>query len=194
MEAAQPVEIWSAADFLVADQSHFGEAWRYELVDGRVVAHAAPSPDHGAILASLSAALVNRLSGHKDGCRPEIGSGAAPKNQQRATARIPDATVRCGSEPRVVFEIVSPSELRAWRARDRKRADLQDVAGVAEIVEIYQGEAALHVYRKQADGHWVMEAIGGLDAVLRVQSVDLSIPLSEIYAFVDLLDLDSSFS
>lgn len=66
-------------------------------------------------------------------------------------------------EPRILFEIVSASALRAWRARDRKRADLQDVAGVAEIVEIYQDEAALHVYRKQADARWVMEAVGGLE-------------------------------
>ncbi len=150
------------------------------------MAPAEPVPDHGAIHASLSAALVSRLTNHASGCRPKIGSGAVPKDQQRATARIPDTMIQCGGEPRVVFEIVAPSELLAWRARDRKRADLQDVAGVAEIVEIYQDEAALHVYRKQADGPWVMEAVGGLDAVLRLETVDLPIPLPEIYAFVTL--------
>jgi Uma2 family endonuclease len=180
MEAARPARIWSAETFLLADQAQFGDAWRYELVDGVIVAHAAPSPDHGAILAGLTVALGARMANHKSGRRPEIGSGAAPRKQQLPTARIPDATIRCGDEPRVVFEVVSPSELRAWRARDRKRADLQDVAGVAEIVEIYQDEAALHVYRKQADGRWVMEAVGGLDALLTLESVGLSIPLSEI--------------
>ncbi len=170
----------------MADQSQFGKAWRYELVDGVIVAHAAPSPDHGAILAGLATALGARLTNHESGCRPEIGSGAAPKSQQSATARIPDATIRCSDEPRAVFEIVSTSELRSWRARDRKRADAQDVVGVAEIMEIYQDEAALHLYRKQADGRCVMEAVGGLDAVLRLETVDLSIPLSEIYAFVQL--------
>jgi hypothetical protein len=48
----------STADrFLVTDQHMFGDAWRYELVDGRVIAHAAPTPEHGAILAGLTTAL-----------------------------------------------------------------------------------------------------------------------------------------
>ncbi|MEO8714226.1 MAG: Uma2 family endonuclease, partial [Acetobacteraceae bacterium] len=111
---------WTAEEFLATDQREFGDAWRYELVDGSIVAHAAPTPEHGAIISGLTGALVSRLRGNRDGCRPETGSGAAPKTQQRSTARIPDATIRCGDLPRVVFEVVSPSELRAWRARDRK--------------------------------------------------------------------------
>ena len=29
---------WTADEFLVTDQHDFGDAWRYELVDGEVVA------------------------------------------------------------------------------------------------------------------------------------------------------------
>ena len=118
--AERAARTWTAADFLAADQHGFGSAWRYELVDGLIVAPG------------------TRLRGNPDHCRPEIGSGAAPRRQQRATARIPDVTVRCGALPRVVFEVVSPSELCGWRARDRKRRALQDVEGVREIVEIYE--------------------------------------------------------
>ena len=128
---------WTAEEFLATDQHELGDAWRYELVDGVVVAHAAPSPDHGASLSGLTTALGRRLESRSDGCRPETGSGAAPKTQQRATARIPDAMIRCGETPRVVFDVVSPSELRAWRARDRMRQHLQDLEGIQEIVEIY---------------------------------------------------------
>lgn len=177
---------WTAEAFLAADQREFGDAWRYELVDGVVIAHAAPSPEHGAILSGLTGALVTRLRGNQDGCRPETGSGAAPKTQQRSTARIPDATIRCGELPRVAFEIVSPSELRAWRERDRKRSDLQDTEGVAEIVELYQDEMAAHVYRREADGTWSFGAFGGTEAILELQSVGLEIPFSEIYEFAVL--------
>jgi Uma2 family endonuclease len=179
-------QAWTAEAFLATDQRAFGDAWRYELVDGRVIAHAAPSPDHGAILSLLNAALVSRLRGRRDGCRAESGSGAAPARQQRNTARIPDAMVRCGEHPRVVFEIVSPSELRAWRARNRKRRDEQDTEGVQEIVELYQAEAAAHVYRREADGAWSFEAIDGPEAVLTLRSVGIEIPLSELYETVDL--------
>jgi Uma2 family endonuclease len=182
MEAAAHTSLTAAA-FLATDQSQFGSAWRYELVDGRIIGHAAPAPDHGAILAGLVGAIGTRLRGSTDGCRPEIGSGAAPRKQQRATARIPDATIRCSDLPRVVFEVVSPSELRAWHARDRKRRDLQDVDGVMEIVEIYQDEPAIHVYRREAEDTWSFDAIGGLGAELLLRSVALSIPLAEIYEF-----------
>lgn len=117
-------------------------------------------------------------------CRPEIGSGAVPVREQRNTARIPDGMIRCGDLPRVVFEVVSPSELSHPRQQDRKRRDLQDVEGVEEIVELYE-EPAVHIYRRRGDA-WTFEAIEGLDAVLRLHSVELSLPLDEVYAFIDL--------
>jgi Uma2 family endonuclease len=178
---AQTGRLWTADEFLKADQYEFGPAWRYELVEGRIIAHPAPSPDHGAIAANLTVALGNGLRKTSSGCRIEVGSGAAPKNQQRATARIPDVSLRCGEHPRVVFEVVSPPELRKMGERDDKRRHLQDVEGVQEIVEIYQFEGAIHVYRHAKDDHRSIEAINGLDAVLRLASISIEIPLAEIY-------------
>ena len=89
-----------------------------------IVARAAPSPEHGVILGSLARELGNRLRGHRE-CRLEVGRGAVPQYKQRDTARIPDAMMRCGQHPRVVFEVVSPSELRHQRQWGQKRADLQ---------------------------------------------------------------------
>ena len=88
--------------------------------------------------------------------------------------------------PRVVFDVVSPSELRVWRARNRRRRHLQDAAGVEEIVEIYQDEAAVHIYRREATGQWSFDAVDGADAVLSLHSVGLDIPLAEIYEFVTI--------
>ncbi len=181
--AGRGARTWTAAEFLAADQHDHGPAWRYELVDGRIVAHAAPAPDHGAIVSGLVIALGTRLRSNPDHCRPEVGSGAVPRRQQRPTARIPDVTVRCGELPRVVFEVVSPSELRAWRHRDRKRRDLQEVEGVAEIVELCQDEMAAHLYRREVDGTWSFTAVGGGTAAITLRSVALEVPLVEIYEF-----------
>ena len=191
-ERAEPV--WTATDFLATDQAELGSGWRYELVDGRIVGQAAPTPEHGAIVSGLPAALASRLRGNTGGCRPEVGSGAMPKQQQRSTARIPDVTIRCGDLPRVVFEIVSPSELRAWRVRDRKRRDLQDVEGVQEIVEIHQDEMAAHVYRREGDGTWSFAAVDGMDSILPLRSVGLETPMIEVYEFVlpDVPDEDAN--
>jgi hypothetical protein len=44
------------------------------------------------------------------------------------------------------------------------------------------------VYRRQPDGNWTFEAIGGNDAILRLTSVGLEISLEEIYTFADFSD------
>jgi Uma2 family endonuclease len=177
---------WTAASFLVTDQRAFGDAWRYELVDGVVIAHAAPAPRHGELQARLALALGRRLDDHP--CKLEIGSGATPRDQQRATARIPDLLIRCSGLPRVIFEVVSPSELRAWRARNRKRRDAQDIDSVQEIVEVYQDEPSAHLYRRGPSGVWLFEAFDDLDAVIPLTSVDIEVPLAEVYKGIDFDD------
>ena len=177
--AARNTQFLDADTFLRTDQSAFGNAWRYELVRGAIVAHAAPSPEHGVILNNLAGELYNRMRDHRE-CRPEVGSGAAPQYEQRDTARIPDAMIRCGKHPRVLFEVVSPSELRHKRQRDQRRSDLQAVEGVLEIVEIFQDEMLAHAYRRQ-DAGWVFESIAGPGAEVALPSVGIAIPLAALY-------------
>ena len=87
---------------------------------------------------------------------------------------------RCGQHPRVVFEVVSPSELRHKRQRDQRRTDLQAVEGVLEIVEIYQDEMLAHTYWRQ-DAGWVFESIAGPDAQVALPSVGIVVPLAALY-------------
>jgi len=150
---------WTADEFIAQDQHNFGDAWRYELVDGQILAHAAPAPEHGAILAGLTGALVSRITAMPRGCRPETGSAAAPRTAQRNTARIPDAMIRCSEHPRVAFEVVSPSEIQDWRTWDQKRRHLQAVEGMREIVELFQEDYAVHIHRLSTQETWTFEAL-----------------------------------
>lgn len=182
--AARDSQFLDAEAFLRTDQSAFGSAWRYELVRGTIVAHAAPSPEHGVIVGNLAREIGNRMRGHSE-CRLEIGSGALPQFERRDTARIPDAMVRCSKHPRVIFAVVSPSELQHKRRWDQKRADLQAVEGVTEIVEIFQDEMLVHVYRRQ-DAGWVFEWIAGPEAEIVLSSVGIVVPLTALYERVEL--------
>ena len=177
---------WTAESFLKSDLHFSGEAWRYELVDGIVVAHAAPAPLHGVVAVNIAVALRSRMKGHP--CRVEFATGAVPRDQQRPTARIPDILVRCDRLPRILFEVISPSELRDWRGRNRKRRDEQDVEGVQEIVEIYQSQPSVHLYRKGAEGEWVFEAVDEMEGVLTLRSIGIDLPLAEIYDGVDFTE------
>lgn len=145
---------------------------------GAIVAHAAPSPEHGAILGNVAAELHSRLRGHPD-CRLEIGSGAVPQYEQRDTARIPGTMIRCGKHPRVLFEVISPSELRHKRQWDQKRSDLQAIEGVQEIVDIFQDEMLVHVYRRQASG-WTFESIAWPEAEVALSSVGITLSLAAL--------------
>jgi Uma2 family endonuclease len=182
--AAHTTRFLDADTFLRTDQLEFGNAWRYELVRGTIVAHAAPSPEHGVIVVNLAGELRERLRHHPE-CRPEAGSGAASKYEPRNTARIPDAMIRCGENPRVLFDVVSPSELQHKRQRDQRRADLQAVEGVQEIIEIYQDEMLAHAYRRESSG-WVFEWTAGPDAQLVLASVGITLPLASLYERVPL--------
>jgi len=144
----------------------------------------APAPRHGAILAGLVAALASRLKGRPNGCIPETGSGAVPARAQRNTARIPGALVRCGDHPRVTFEVISPFATSRLAGQRQKRRDVQDVEGVVEIIELYQCQMAVHLYRKSPGGGWEFDSIGGADAMLEVRELNMNIPLAEIYQFV----------
>ncbi|HEY1931171.1 MAG TPA: Uma2 family endonuclease [Acetobacteraceae bacterium] len=180
--AARDTHFLDADAFLRTDQSEFGRAWRYELVRGRIVAHAAPSSDHGIILANLARELGNRLKDHRE-CWPEVGSGAASRYEQRDTARIPDAMIRSGKHPRVMFDVVSPSE--PHHKRDLRRSDLQAVEGVQEIVEIYQDEMLAHAYRRQEAG-WVFQSIAGAEAEIALPSVGIGVKLAALYLRIEL--------
>jgi hypothetical protein len=63
-----------------------------------------------------------------------------------------------------------------------------DVAGVQEIIELNQGAALAHIYRREGAASWQFDAIDGLDFVpiISLKSVGIEIPLSEVYEFVDL--------
>jgi hypothetical protein len=93
--------------------------------------------------------------------------------------------IRCGQHPRVLFEVVSPPELRHKRRWDQKRADLQAVEDVQEIVEIYQDEMLAHAYRRHGAG-WVFESIAGPEAQMALPSVGISVPLAALYERVPL--------
>jgi hypothetical protein len=71
-------KVWAVDEFLKADQNEFGSAWRYELVDGHIIAHAAPSPDHGAIISSLVTA-----------CIPGYEAARTAAEQRRAAEQLP---------------------------------------------------------------------------------------------------------
>lgn len=159
---------------------------RWELVDGRPCRPGRASVAHNDLQVGLAAALVTRLRGGP--CRAN-GSGLAIRIDAR-TARFPDASVTCGprgpnfaDDAVAVLEILSPST--EAEDRGRKRRHYQRPPGLRHYVLLAQDAPRAELLSRTPAG-WLLTEVEGLDALLRLEAIDLTLPLAELYAGVEL--------
>lgn len=164
---------------------------RHEFVDGRVYAMGGGTAAHDVIANTLRRELDRSLERHR--CRahgPDMRIHTATGN-----GRYPDALIDCGrfvadaldaQEPTVVFEVLSRST--AWIDQGQKLRDYSATRSIYQYVLISQDEPRVMVYLRGESGRLDIEdafLLEGLDAVLDLPSLGVSIPLSAIYARVD---------
>jgi Uma2 family endonuclease len=86
--------------------------------------------------------------------------------------------------PRVLIEVLSDST----EAYDRglKFERYREIESFEEYVLIAQDRPSVEVYRRQAAGLWTIQPpYQGLDAVAKLVSAGIDLPLSEIYAGIE---------
>jgi len=103
----------------------------------------------------------------------------------------PDVVVVCGEpryaddrrdtllNPLLIIEVLSPST----EAYDRgfKSAQYRALESLQEYALVSQSEPRAEVFRPQPGGHWLLSEFVGLEAVCRLEGVDVSVALSEVY-------------
>jgi Uma2 family endonuclease len=102
------------------------------------------------------------------------------------TARYPDVTVECGqtdmdglvSEPVVLFEALSRSN--TLRQQLRLLDDYQAIPTVQQIVFVERERPAALSWLRTPDG-WRRDEFDGLDAVIELPALAISLPLAEVY-------------
>jgi Uma2 family endonuclease len=173
----------TADEFCAIDQHTFGDAWRYELVDGRVVAMAPTTDKHALILSNLIVAVAAALAAAGLPCRVFSGNGVRPANALNRRVRIPDATVMCRNgkrrRPVVLFEVLSPSNEGPEYAE--RFDDLKQVESVEEIVELAQDSVEARIHRRH-EGGWQVGEARGEEAALKLHSLGVSVPMAALYA------------
>ena len=173
---------------------------KLEYRDGEIIDMAGATVDHNRIAANLIRQLGNRLSG---------GPCEALGSDQRVLAAddrysYPDVTVFCEepvmdprdpkmtiTNPRVLIEVLSPST----EASDRTEKLLRyiNLPSMQEYFLVAQDKARVESYLRKADGSWgAGEFAIGIEATLKFPCLNLSIPLTEIYANVTLPNTDST--
>jgi Uma2 family endonuclease len=170
----------SLAEFLDWDD---GTDARYELIDGRVVAMAPPSPRHSAITGQLAHLIGRALT---PPCRVFVEAGIVTPDRAdtylqadlAVSCRPLDQQERDVAEPILVVEVESPGTVRHDRGVKVDR--YRELPSVQEILLVASAERRIQLWRRQGE-RWSVEDVIG-DATLRLESCALAIPLAELYA------------
>jgi Uma2 family endonuclease len=179
-------------EFLIWDD---GTDTRYELVGGVPVAMFLPARAHGILCARLAAAIEAGLRSRRP-CTAQTEAGITRSDREDGFY-IADIAVTCRpyergeqlvKDPILLVEILSPGTERHDRLT--KVPAYRDIETVQEILLIDSETSLAEVLRRHGQ-HWITLLVRGREAVLRLASVDLAVPMSELY---DGIEIDAAAS
>jgi Uma2 family endonuclease len=181
--AAENVDTFTVAEYLALEE---GSSLRHEYAAGQIYAMSEPLRRHKLIAGNVFAAAHAHLRGKP--CRPYMEKERVNiKAHGTDYFYYPDVVVGCGEMPdneedlveeyRLVVEVMSHSTERTDR---REKASIyRELPSMQEIVLISQQPALVTVYRRAAD--WAPVILASLDQALDLKSIDLTLPLRQIY-------------
>ena len=85
--------------------------------------------------------------------------------------------------PRVLFEILSDSTEKYDRST--KMSHYMQIDSLQEYVLVSQSQPRVEVYQRRSDGKWNYSDASGLTSSITLESVGITLPLSEIYLRVE---------
>jgi Uma2 family endonuclease len=157
---------------------------KHEYIEGEVYAMAGTSNNHARISVNLTTALSIHL--RNSACEPFAG-----ETKVRAAIDVfyyPDILVSCEvteedtyfrNNPILVIEITSPSTEHIDRRE--KLFAYQRIASVQEYAVVDQHRMNVELHRRQPNGSWITYFFDASDDQIEFQSVDLTLPITEIY-------------
>lgn len=191
-------EKFSAEDYLEFERN---SAERHEFLDGEVLAMAGESIEHSTVNSNLTAEVVYKLKGKN--CRAlspnmKVQSGHFFKQKKNAKGLFsyPDLTVVCGepafldensdvlTNPKVIFEVLSPSTEAFDRGEKFSRYRAWNET-LTDYVLIWQDIPVIEHFHRQTDNRWLLTIVEGVENILEIESIEVSINLSDIYDRID---------
>jgi Uma2 family endonuclease len=163
---------------------------KHEFHEGEILAMSGGTLRHSLIAANVVGSLWSRLGNSR--CFP-LESNMRVRVPPTDRYVYPDATVVCGDpqfdpqdpnlttiiNPRVIFEILSEST----EAYDRgaKFTRYREIESLEQFVLVSQDRPLVEAYARQPGGTWLLAPSSGIEAVAALQSIQINLPLSEIY-------------
>lgn len=162
---------------------------RFEYFGGEVFNVAVGKVSHESIAANLMRALGNLL---EDKSCQVFSGNTAVKTVLEPPFRMPDASVVWGEilteddkgiemllNPLFICEVLSPST-EAYD-RDKKFLVYQAIESFKEYLLVERDRPHVTRYVRQSDSQWLRADVIGLESSIRLESLDVTLALSEIY-------------
>lgn len=181
--AAENRETFTLEEYLAFEES---SPDRHEYVGGQIYAMSEPLQPHKLIAGNIFAALHAHLRGKP--CRPyQHDTKVQIRVRDDDYVYYPDVLVSCGQERdakgrfieehRLVMEVMSRSTERIDRRE--KAYTYRELPSIEEIVLISQKATHVTLYRRADE--WAPVVLDSLDRALELKSIDLALPLQQIY-------------
>jgi len=157
---------------------------KHEYIEGEVYAMAGTSDMHNFLAGELYGLLLNHLRGSR--CQPFFGD--IKVRVAKSVYYYPDVLVSCEENPEdpyfrnqpiLIIEVTSPSTENIDRRE--KLLFYQQMPSVLEYAVVDQHRMNVEVHRRQPDGRWITYYFNESREIVEFASVELSIPLPELY-------------
>ncbi len=190
MALAQRHPIFTVADYLDYERN---APERHEFLDGNIYAMAGESPRHSTICYNLYGITQNQLRGKR--CRGYSPNMKVATNE-KGLYSYPDLAIVCGqpkyhdkkgdvlTNPTVIFEVLSPST-ESYERGEKFLRYINDVESLTDYILISQANPAIEHFQKKSSGEWEKSEIEGIEFVLKIDSIECAISLTELYDLVE---------
>jgi Uma2 family endonuclease len=160
---------------------------KHEYIDGEVYAMAGTGGVHNIISGNLYMSLRNSLQG--SACRTYFAD-VKVKLGQGQKFFYPDLVITCDQRdeptlsyvnfPTVIIEVLSESTEQFDRGK--KFQYYRNIPSLQEYILISSQEYLIECFRRTKNDLWTLQTYEGLNTILRIESLAIDAPLSEIYA------------
>ncbi len=187
--SALPVPFVSPEEYLEFERT---APFKSEYACGQMWAMSGVSREHDALAVNLILTIGPALRGSP--CR--LFTSDMRVATDALAFSYPDLTLVCGepqftdahvdtlTNPIVIVEILSPST--AGYDRTGKFGRYRRLPSLREYILVHQDAARVEQFTRADDDVWEMAEYQGLDAVLQLGSVGVSVPLASLYENVTL--------
>lgn len=185
------MEKYSVEEYLALEKEN---DFKSEYYQGEIFAMSGGTANHSLISVNLAGELRSALKGRE--CTA-FNSDLMVRIEAADANVYPDVSIVCGPpefyqgndrillNPTVVIEVLSETTERFDRGS--KFHKYQTIPSLKEYIIVDQWAAQIDVFRPSTGGKWEWEGAFGMDAILDLKSIQVSIPLQEIFYRVDFI-------